>query len=133
MTVEYLNPSGLHSPVDNMYSHISRAAGRYSYRIGGQVPVAEDGKNVCVGDMAGQLRVCYEMVTLALESVRLTWRDVTHIYTFTTDMETYLAEEQAVARAFFADTPPPSTLVQVAKLVDPEWMVEVQVDAVADH
>ena len=133
MSVEYLNPAGLHDPVDNMYSHISRATGTYSYRIGGQVPVGEDGKNTCIGDMSGQIRVCYEMVTLALKSVQLTWRDVTHIYTFTTEMETYLAEEQAVARAFFGDTPPPSTLIEVAKLVDPEWLVEVQVDAVADH
>ncbi len=37
MSVEYLNPVGLHDPVDNMYSHISRATGKYSYRIGGQV------------------------------------------------------------------------------------------------
>jgi enamine deaminase RidA (YjgF/YER057c/UK114 family) len=129
MTVHYINPPGLHKPMDNMYSHVSRSDGQILYRIGGQVAVDENGVNVGVGDMAAQLQCCYEMVTKALMSVGLTWRHVTHLYTFTIDMNEYMRHEQAIARPYFGDTPPPSTLLAVSRLVDPEWLVEVQADA----
>ena len=130
MSIEYSNPEGLHRPTDNMYSHLSKAHGTMAYRIGGQVAVSEDGSNVGVGDMAAQIRCCYDMITRALESVGLTWRSVTHLYTFTVDLDSYLAEEQTIARNYFGDWPPPSTLVEVTRLVDRDWLVEVQADAV---
>ena len=79
-----------------------------------------------------QIRCCYEMVTHALDAVELTWDDVVHIYTFTTNMDDYLVHEQAIARDYFGNRPPASTLLEVSRLVKPEWLVEVQVDAVAD-
>ncbi len=132
MPVEKLNPSGLHKPTDNLYSHIVRAAGNVFYRIGGQVALDPDGVNIFVGDMAAQIRSCYEQVTLALETVGLTWNDVVHIFTFTTDMAEYIKYERDIAKEFFRENPPASTLVEVTQLVEPEWLVEVQVDAIAD-
>lgn len=132
MTVERINPPTLHQPMDNMYAHVVKATGRTHYRIGGQVAVDEHGDDVAVGDMAGQIRCCYEMVTRALDAVGLGWNDVVHIYTFTTAMDSYLSHEQAIAREYFGDQPPASTLLEVSRLVKPEWLVEVQVDAVAE-
>jgi enamine deaminase RidA (YjgF/YER057c/UK114 family) len=133
VTVEKLNPAGLHVPVDNLYAHVVRAAGSVHYRIGGQVPVAPDGSNLHRGDMAAQIRECYEQVTTALTSVGLSWQDVTHIYTFTTDMDEYLRWEPPIAKSFFGEAPPASTLVEVSRLVERDWLVEVQVDAVSDR
>ena len=132
MTVERINPGTLHVPMDNMYAHVVKAIGHTSYRISGQVAVDADGADVAVGDMAGQIRCCYEMVTRALEAVGLGWADVVHIYTFTTDMDAYMEHEQEIARDYFGDAPPASTLVEVSRLVKREWLVEVQVDAIAD-
>jgi enamine deaminase RidA (YjgF/YER057c/UK114 family) len=132
MAVERINPASLHAPMDDMYTHIVRATGRTTYRIGGQVAIDESGADVAVGDMAGQIRCCYEMVTHALDAVGLTWDDVVHIYTFTTNMDDYLVHEQAIARDYFGNRPPASTLLEVSRLVKPEWLVDVQVDAVAD-
>ena len=133
MAVEKLNPDFLHTPVDNLYAHIVRATGRVHYRFSGQVAVGRTYENVFVGDMEGQLRFCYEQVTLALQAVSLTWQDVTHVYTFTTDMDEYMKFEKDIVKHFFGETPPASTLVQVSQLVDPAWLVEVQVDAVTDN
>jgi len=72
------------------------------------------------------------MVTRALKAVNLTWANVIHIYTFTTNMEEYMKYEKPIAKAAFGEKPPASTLVEVSKLVDPDWLVEVQVDAVGD-
>ncbi len=133
MPVEKINPDALHRPVDNLYTHIVRASGAVSYRIGGQVAFNRAGENVHQGDMAGQIRFCYEQVTIALEAVGLTWKDVVHIYTFTTDMDSYMQEETVIAKSFFGEDPPASTLVEVRRLVEKDWLVEVQVDAVADQ
>src|SRR3954463_16363039 len=101
MTVEKINPNGLHVPQDNLYAHITRATGRTTYRIGGQVAVDADGSDVAIGDMAGQIRICYDMVSRALEAVGLVWSDVVHIYTFTTRMDEYLQHELGIARDYF--------------------------------
>ncbi len=133
MAVERINPQGLHDPVNDLYAHVVRATGGVTYRIGGQVPVGADGANVFIGDMPAQIRSCYEQVTLALRSVGLGWSDVVHIYTFTTDLDAYLEAEPPIAKAFFGAEPPASTLVEVSRLVERDWLVEVQVDAVADR
>jgi 3-hydroxyisobutyrate dehydrogenase len=131
MPVERINPVGLHPPIDNMYAHIAKATGTM-YRIGGQVAIDEHGKNTAIGDMATQLHACYAQIDIALKSQELTWDDVVHLYTFVTDMDAYLAIEQEAARPYFGENPPASTLVQVTRLVDPEWLVEVQADAVGE-
>jgi enamine deaminase RidA (YjgF/YER057c/UK114 family) len=130
MAVFKINPPGLHAPQSNMYAHIVKAVGTTMYRIGGQVAVDEHGNDVAVGDMAGQIRCCYDMVSRALAAVGLDWQDVVHIYTFTTDMDAYMEHEEPIAREYFGATPPASTLLEVPRLVKREWLVEVQVDAV---
>ena len=51
MTVHYINPPGLHKPMDIMRSHaLQDPEGQVLYRIGGQVAVDENGVNVGVGD-----------------------------------------------------------------------------------
>ena len=47
-------------------------------------------------------------------------------------MDNYIKVEPPIAKSFFGETPPASTLVEVSRLVERDWLVEVQVDAVAD-
>lgn len=126
-----INPAELHVPVDNLYTHVVSARAGTVHRIGGQVPVSAAGANVAVGDMAGQIREVYRQITIALRAAGCDWSNVVHLYTFTTDMDAYLKAEREIAPAFLGPAPPASTLVQVSRLVDPEWLVEVQVDAVS--
>lgn len=129
-SVAMTNPHQLHVPVDNLYSHVTSVVGGTLHRVGGQVSVDRSGANVHVGDMAGQIRWVYDQVTLALAAVDATWRDVMHIYTFTTDMDSYVTAEREIAPAYLGDRPPASTLIGVSRLVERDWLVEVQVDAV---
>lgn len=124
------NPPELHVPVDNLYTHVVSACAGWVHRIGGQVAVDQAGGNVAPGDMAAQIREVYRQVTIALAAAGCTWAEVIHIYTFTTDMDSYLAAERDIAPAYLGDHPPASTLVEVSRLVDRDWLVEVQVDAV---
>jgi hypothetical protein len=59
LSVTYLNPEGIHKPVDNMYAHVAVATGTKIIRIGGQVAVDARGGNVELENMAGQIRACY--------------------------------------------------------------------------
>ena len=126
-----INPPELHVPVDNLYTHVVSAGPGRLHRIGGQVPVSAGGHNLAPGDMAAQIREVYQQVTIALAAAGCTWADVIHIYTFTTDMDSYLAAERDIAPGYLGDSPPASTLVEVSRLVDRDWLVEVQVDAVS--
>lgn len=126
-----VNPPDLHAPVDNLYTHVVSARGGTVHRIGGQVPVSASGENIAVGDMAGQVREVYSQITIALDAAGCDWSSVVHLYTFTTDMHAYLEAEREIAPAYLGSAPPASTLIQVSRLVDPEWLVEVQVDAVS--
>ncbi len=129
--VEYINPPGLHEPMDGMYSHISVTDATRFVRICGQVPVDEAARSIGVGDLEQQIRSCYEQVSRALESQRLSWGDVTHLNVYTTAIDRYVPLEKEIGPNFFGNHPPPSTLVEVSRLVEPEWMVEIQADAAA--
>jgi 2-iminobutanoate/2-iminopropanoate deaminase len=132
MQIDLINPETLHQPIDNLYTHVVRAQGRYVYRIGGQVAIGLECENLGKGDMQEQLKVVYEMATRALAAVNLTWANVIHITTYTTDMDEYMKYEKPIAKAAFGERPPASTLVEVRRLVDPDWLVEIQVDAIGD-
>jgi hypothetical protein len=48
---------------------------------------------------------------------------------------THIDDWQQVAEAhgeFFRDVRPASTVIQVARLIDPEWLVEIEADAVVE-
>jgi enamine deaminase RidA (YjgF/YER057c/UK114 family) len=48
---------------------------------------------------------------------------------------THIGDWEQVAEAhgeFFRDVRPASTVIQVARLIDPEWLVEIEADAVVE-
>ena len=124
------NPPTLHKPFDNLYAHVVSVDCGRLHRISGIVAIDAERNNLAVGDLAGQITAVYEQITDALGAVGCDWGDVIHIYTFTTDMDAYVAAERTIAPSYLGLEPPASTLVQVSRLVDREWLVEVQVDAV---
>ena len=131
MQIDLINPDTLPSPSTTSTRTSSRAETRSlsHRRPGGDWTECE---NLGKGDMQEQLKVVYEMATRALQAVNLTWANVIHIYTFTTDMDEYMKYEKPIAKAAFGEKPPASTLVEVSRLVDPEWLVEIQLDAISD-
>ncbi|MGH7063089.1 MAG: RidA family protein, partial [Stellaceae bacterium] len=100
----------------------------------GQVSIDEHGALIGPGDLAAQTAQAMRNVGLALTAAGATFADIVKITTFVVD---YKPEDRAVvgrARApFFATgTPPVSTLVGVAALALPEWLVEIEAVAVVD-
>ena len=109
---------------------ISRAvrAGRI-IAVAGTAPLDAEGRTIGVGDAGAQARRCFEIVARALEDLGAGLADVVRTRILLTRIEDW----EAVARVhgeFFRDVRPANTVVQVTRFIDPDWLVEVEADAV---
>jgi len=113
------------------------AIGGYSraVRIGNWVAVAgttasdENSQVVHVGDPYGQATYIFRKIERALKEVGASLNDVIRTRMYVVNMEHW----QEVVRAhgeIFGQIRPVSTLVEISALVDPDHLVEIEVDAV---
>ena len=96
--------------------------------VSGTAPIGTDGKTIGANDPAAQTRRCLEIIIAAIEQLGGSARDVIRTRTYITRVEDW----EQIGRAhgeFFADIRPASTMVKVAGLLDPEWLVEIEADA----
>jgi enamine deaminase RidA (YjgF/YER057c/UK114 family) len=98
--------------------------------VSGTAPIGQDGKTVGVGDPAAQARRCFDIAKQALEKLGASLDDVLRTRIFLTRIEDWKAVAEVHGECF-RGVRPASTFVQVSHFVDPEWLVEVEVDAVA--
>ena len=97
--------------------------------VGGTAPVDSDGKTVGIGDPAAQARRCLEIIRQALEYAGSGMEDVVRTRVLLTDIDDW--EKVIEVRAeYFKDIRPVDTIMQVSRFVNPEWLVEFEVDAV---
>lgn len=97
--------------------------------VSGTAPLGPDGRTVGIGDAGAQARRCLEIIQRALESAGASLADVVRTRILLTRIEDW----EAVARAHgevFRDVRPANTIMQVARFIDPEWLVEIEADAV---
>jgi enamine deaminase RidA (YjgF/YER057c/UK114 family) len=97
--------------------------------VGGTAPIGVDGKTVGVGDPALQTKRCFEIIEQALKEAGAGLKHVVRTRTFLTDVSQW----EAIGRVhgeIFGSIRPASTMVQVTGFLDPEWLVEIEADAV---
>ena len=97
--------------------------------VSGTAPLGPDGRTVGVGDAGAQARRCLEIIQRALESAGASLSDVVRTRILLTRIEDW----EAVARAHgevFRDIRPANTIMQVTRFIDPDWLVEIEADAV---
>jgi enamine deaminase RidA (YjgF/YER057c/UK114 family) len=98
--------------------------------VSGTAPVWPDGS--CPPDVEAQARRCFEIIATALDQLGAGLDDVVRTRMFLTDA----AQADAVGRVhgeLFAAARPAATMVVVAGLLDPRWLVEVEAEAITDH
>ena len=92
----------------------------------GQVPITAQGELAPAGDWEAQTRLAMQNVGAALEAGGATWDDVFKLTIFVVDTSE-LPTVRAVRDEFInLDRPPTSSLVQVAGLVHPQLLIEVE-------
>lgn len=97
--------------------------------VGGTAPIAAAGGTAAIGDVCGQARRCLEIIEKALRDAGASLANVTRTRIMLTDISLWKDAARAHAEVF-ADIRPVTTLMQVTAFVDPDWLVEIEVDAV---
>jgi enamine deaminase RidA (YjgF/YER057c/UK114 family) len=123
----HLAPAGM-AP-GNGYSQVVAASGRL-VAIAGQVALDADGNLVGRDDPDAQIHQVFQNVGAALAAVGASFDDVIRLTYFLTDLSILPAVRQARDRYVDTQRPPASTAVQVAGLVRPEFLLEVEALAV---
>jgi enamine deaminase RidA (YjgF/YER057c/UK114 family) len=98
--------------------------------ISGTTATDERGTIVGVGQMYVQARQALDNISRALEAAGLALSDVVRTRMFVTDIERFHDAARA-HREFFGEHPPAATMVEVRRLVHPQMMIEIEVDALA--
>lgn len=97
--------------------------------VGGTAPIGPDGKTFAPGDPAAQTTRCLEIIKQALEEAGAGLENVIRTRMFVTDASHW--EEIGKAHGeVFGDIRPASTMVEVSGLLDPDWLVEIEADAI---
>ena len=97
--------------------------------LSGQVAYTADGGVANRGDFKAQARGAYEAIKALVESQGGTMANIIKITTYVTDMA-YRADLAPVREEFLGKKGPASTLVQIAALAHPDWMIEIEAIAV---
>ncbi|WP_225835682.1 RidA family protein [Streptomyces sp. NK08204] len=111
------------------YSHVVTATGRF-VAVSGQLALDEHGELVGKGDPAAQARQVFENLRRCLAAAGAGFTDVVKLTYFVTDMAFMPAIRAARAAHIPDDRLPASSAVQVAGLVAPEFLMEVEAIAV---
>jgi 2-iminobutanoate/2-iminopropanoate deaminase len=122
-----LSPPDIAPPYKNRYSHAFEVpSGSRLLIVSGTVGVRADG--IVPSEFAEQAILVMENLTQILKSADMTWEDVVKFNGYLTpqcDLPTFAD----VRHKYFAADKPAMTLVWVAGLVDPRWLIEVDIIA----
>ena len=99
--------------------------------VTGTVPLGPDGKTVAIGDPSGQARRCLEIIQAAIEGLGGKMSDVIRTRILLTRIEDW--EKVALVHGeFFTDIRPANTIMQVVRFIEPNWLVEIEADAIIE-
>jgi enamine deaminase RidA (YjgF/YER057c/UK114 family) len=106
-------------------------------RVGNIVTVSgttagSGGRPVAVGDPTAQTREIFEVIAKALEEAGASLQDVVRTRVYLVDINHFDAVSR-IHGEVFADIRPANTTLQVSGFVSPDWLVEIEVDAVVSE
>jgi enamine deaminase RidA (YjgF/YER057c/UK114 family) len=96
--------------------------------VSGTTSVDGSGGVWAKGDAYSQAKRCFEIIEKALAELGAELKDVIRTRTFVTDISRW--EEFGRAHAeVFSEFPPAASMYEVKSLIDPDLLVEIEVDA----
>ncbi len=96
--------------------------------ITGTAPIADDGSTYAPGDPYAQTARCIALIEGAIAGLGAGLEHIVRTRLYVTDISRWEAIGRA-HRAAFGEHPPTTTMVQVAQLIAPDMLVEIEADA----
>lgn len=115
----------------NGYSHVVWGTGRF-VAVAGQIALDEKGELVGPDDPLAQARQVFANMRRCLAEAGATFADVAKLTFYVTDVGILPAVRIARDENIDGERPPASTAVQVASLVRPDLLLEVEAFAIVD-
>jgi enamine deaminase RidA (YjgF/YER057c/UK114 family) len=97
--------------------------------VAGTAPIRPEGGTAAKGDVYGQTIRCLEIIEKAITDAGGQLSDVIRTRIMLTDMAGWEQAAQAHGE-YFGAIRPVTTVVQVVGFVDPDWLVELEADAI---
>lgn len=97
--------------------------------VAGTTAVDEHGAIIGQGDAHQQTLYILEKIQKALDEAGATLKDVVRTRMFVTNIDDWEAIGKAHG-AFFRDIRPAATMVEVSRLIEPDLLIEIEVDAI---
>ena len=135
MPVELLNPDGIFKP--DSFFQVGIGTGNKVIFLSGQVAHDSSGSLVGKGDLAAQTEQVYINVDLGLKGAGATFNDVVKLTIYVVDwnpgkMEQVISGAMRAANKLGFDPRRAITLIGVAALASPDFLVEIEAVAVVD-
>ena len=127
MSVRRLIGSGSPFEPEVGFSRAVRVGAHISVAV--TAPISAAGSNVALGDVYGQIKRCLEIIHAAIVEAGGKLQDVTRTRVMLLDMTTW-REAAGAHGEFFGAIRPACTFVQVSRFIDPQWLVEIEADAI---
>jgi reactive intermediate/imine deaminase len=125
--IERINPQGLSAPTG--YSHVVSTRGGKTIYIAGQVAFDAKGNVVGRGDLAAQTKQVFENLGIALKAAGATFANVVKTNYYMRDAS-QVAVVREIRSKYFTSELPASTLVEVSRLANADFLIEIEVIAV---
>jgi len=128
VNIQMSNPKNLHHPV-GPYSQVSRVKASELVFIAGQTATGIEGKLVGAGDFEAQCKQIFGNLEAALQSVGASWGNVVHFTNYLVNREDqpkFVKHRLGFFPTIFPNGYPPNTILFVDKLLQKEFLVEVQ-------
>jgi enamine deaminase RidA (YjgF/YER057c/UK114 family) len=132
MEKTFINPPELYKHPS--YTRVITVKGpcKFIY-IAGQTPSDDNYQPVAKGDYKAQYERIMDALTIQLKAAGATWDDVVMRKTYTLDVDKLRAvlHDPATKRLESAANPPTSTMLGVSRLSHPDFLIEIEIMAIA--
>lgn len=99
--------------------------------VAGTAPVGPGGTTVGKGDAGAQARRIFEIVGASLAEAGASFKDVVRTRIMLRNISDWKIVGE-VHGEVFSEIRPATCFVEVSRFIDPEWLVEIEVDAIIE-
>ena len=115
------------------YANAVVSTGGTRIDVAGQIDMGPDGRVRHPGDLVAQARGAFENVAIVVRAAGADVGHITRLRLYVLDADAYAEHAKAIGASYrdvFGRWFPAMALVQVARLYDPQALIEVEADAV---